>query len=544
MKTKLLMTLSMSLFLFLMPGAGFGQAVAPDLGTSADFVLFSTNGEVKDIGSSILTGNVGNNGTTVYSGFGNVNGVMHLGDGTTAQAATDLLTAYNELNSTISTDFPPAPVLGGGDTLVAGVYEITQAASLNGNLILDAEENADAVFIFKIGGAFSTSANSEVHLINGALACNVFWKTEGLVDMATGTIMKGTVIANNGAIVMNTGVNLEGRALSTTGAITIDGIKAETPVGCGSPVLTGPTAPSLASTACYALFSASGDLINAGVSSVTGDVGTNVGTTAGFEALNVTGAIHPIPDVSTAQCASDLSTVYTYLNTLPADIELLYPAQFGNDLVLTPHTYILNAATVLTNSVYLDAQGNADAVFVIKIYGALSTGTYAKVELLNGAQSKNVYWVVNGATEINDYSVFTGTLVGNNGAIDLKTGVELNGRALTTTGALNTAAITTSMEVSGCITTSIGDIDTRNTMEVVTIAPNPFDASTTIILNDDSQIKNGEIIIYTVLGLEVMRVLLTEQITTLETSNLHSEIYFYQVTDNGKIIQTGKLISK
>ncbi len=543
MKTKLLMTLSVSLVLFLTSGSVFGEVVAPDLGTSADFVLFSTNGAVTDTGSSILTGNVGNNGSTVYSGFGNVNGVMHQSDGTTSDAADDLLTAYQQLFDAAPTYFPATPVLGGGETLTAGIYAITQAASLDGNLTLDAEGNAGAVFIFQTGGEFSTSANSEVILANGALACNVFWKVEGAVTMATGTIMKGNVIANNGAIVMGTGVNLEGRALSTTGAITVDGIKAATPIGCNSPVLTGPPAPDLASTKCYALFSGNGAVTDDGESHVTGDVGTNMTTTAGFNALTVTGTIHLIPDVSTGQCASDLSTVYTYLNTLSPDIELLYPAQFGNGLVLTPHTYVLNAATVLTNSVYLDAQGNADAVFVIKIYGALSTGTYAKVLLLNGAQPENVYWVVNGATAINDYSVFNGTLVGT-GEISLKTGVELNGRALTTTGALSTATVTTTMDVSGCITTPVGGIDMRNTISTVTIAPNPFDAFTTIILNDESQIKNGEIRIYTMFGSEVMHVLLTEQITTLETKDIHPGIYFYQVTDNDKIVQTGKLISK
>jgi len=56
-----------------------------------------------------------------------------------------------------------------------------------------------------------------------------------------------------------------------------------------------------------------------------GDVGTNVGLTTGFDPLLVTGTIHPIPDASTAQCAADLIDVYTYLNTLPYDIELLYP---------------------------------------------------------------------------------------------------------------------------------------------------------------------------------------------------------------------------
>ena len=173
------------------------------------------------------------------------------------------------------------------------------------NLILDAKGNSNAVFIFKIGGAFSTNALSQVILINGAKACNVFWTVEGLVSMASGTSMKGTVIANNAAITMSTATILEGRALTTAGAITINGIKGNTPIGCGSPILNGPAEPNLASTECYAVFSGNGSVTNSGVSFVKGDVGTNVGLTTGYDPLKVTGMIHPIPDGSTAACAAD-----------------------------------------------------------------------------------------------------------------------------------------------------------------------------------------------------------------------------------------------
>src|ERR1041385_2275071 len=134
--------------------------------------------------------------------------------------------------------------------------------------------------------------------------------------MASGTSMKGTVIANNAAINMSAGDTLEGRALSTTGAITINTVLAYTPIGCGSPVLTGPTAAALGSAGCYAIFSTVGAVTNAGVTTVSGDVGTNVGLTTGFDPLTVTGAIHPIPDASTAACAADLLTAYNYLDLL------------------------------------------------------------------------------------------------------------------------------------------------------------------------------------------------------------------------------------
>ncbi len=431
------------------PGINFAQA--PTLGTAANFVLFSAIGAVSNTGISQLTGNIGTN-SGASTGFGNVNGVMHDDDGASTQCAADLLIAYNQLDAAIPTFFP-APLLGNGDTLTAGVYKISGVTTLGGDLFLNAQGNANAVFIFQIEAAFSTNASSKIKLINGALACNVFWKVEGLVSMASATFMRGTIVANNAAIDMNVNDTLEGRALSTTGAVTINGILAYTPTGCGSPVLTGPVAPILASSACYAIFSSNGPVTNTGITLVTGDVGTNVGLTTGFDPLLVTGTIHPMPDGSTAACAADLLNVYNYLNVLPNDIELLYPAQFGRNLVLTPHTYLMNAAASFTDSLYLNAAGNANAVFVIKINGALTTSVNSKVILINGARAGNVFWKIEGAVTINDNSVFNGTIICNNGAINLNTGDSLSGRALTTTGAVNTAAIVARVpNGSGCST--------------------------------------------------------------------------------------------
>jgi hypothetical protein len=323
-------------------------AQAPNLGTSANFVLFTSVGAITNVGTSHLTGHVGSNSGS-STGFGNVDGVMNNTNGVSAQADADLTIAYNQLNDAVPNYFI-APLLGNGQVLQQGVYSLPSVSTLNLDLTLDAQNDPTAVFIFKINGAFSSAAFSEVKLINGAQACNVFWKIEGLVSLATGTIMKGTVIANNSAIIMNTGVNLEGRALSTSGAISVDGIVSFKPLGCGSPILTGPIAPNLNSAICYTLFSSNGSVSNAGTTLLTGDVGTNVGLTTGFDPLNVTGMIHPIPDTSTAAAAQDLLQAYTYINALPYDIQLLYPAQFGYDLVLTPHTYLLNAATELTGN--------------------------------------------------------------------------------------------------------------------------------------------------------------------------------------------------
>ena len=536
MKKSILSSLTAAALL-LMPMFDYAQTI--NLGTAANFVLYSKVGAVTNTGISHITGNVGTNSGS-STGFGNVNGQMHDGGPASAQASADLLVAYNQLNAA-TPGFFPSNLLGNGATLTSGVYSIGSATTLNGTLTLNAQNNANAVFIFKIGGAFSANANSKIRLTNGAQACNVYWKVEGLVSIATGTTMRGTIIANNAAIIMNVGDTLEGRAMSTSGSVTVNGILAYTPIGCGSATLNGPTAPNLGTAKCFAIFSSNGAVSNSGITHVTGDIGTNVGSTTGYNPSYVNGTIHPIPNSTTAKAAADLTVAYNQLNTLTHDIQLLYPAQFGNDLVLTPHTYLLNAATVFTGKLYLNAQGNANAVFVIKINGALSTSTYSTVELINGAQAKNVYWKVEGAVNLNNYSVFNGTLVVNNGALGaINTGVVLNGRALTTTGSLTTTAVTVDIPSACGGTTNSNDILANNS---ISIYPNPFIQSFTINTTTASAFNPEVLSIYNNLGALVMNVSLTQTTTTINTK-LASGIYFYNVIGKNGTMQTGKLISQ
>jgi gliding motility-associated-like protein/uncharacterized repeat protein (TIGR01451 family) len=451
MKRSLLLFITTVTLLFSFPLVNYGQA--PDLGTAADFALFTTVGAVTNAGTLYLTQVTGNVGSNIgpISGFGNVDGQLHAGDGASALASADLLLAYGQLASAIP-NFFPSPLLGNGATLPPGVYSIGGPTTLNLNLTLDGQNDPNAVFIFQIQGSFGVNANSKVILINQAQACNVFWKVEGAVGMATNSTLRGTIVANNAAITTSAGDTIEGRALSINGAVGVTGTMIYTPLGCGTPILTGPASPPLLSIGCYTIFSSDGPVTNAGITNIIGDVGSNNGLTSGFDPLLVVGAIHPVPDGSTVQAASDLLNVYSIINAMPYDIELMRPDLLGHNLVLTPHTYIMNAAAALTDTFYLNAQGNANAVFVIKTYGALSTNNYSKVILQNGTQSQNVYWMVAGAVSITDFSEFVGTII-STGALDLTTGVILDGRALTTVGAINTSAITANMP-PGCFVAS------------------------------------------------------------------------------------------
>ncbi len=252
-----------AVILFLMPNTNYGQS--PTLGNAAKFILFTTNGAMTCSGTKYLThltGEVGSNLAGSVTGFGNVDGVMHTFDGATGLCTPDVISLYTQLSTAIPTATLATP-FGSGATLFAGTYFLSGASTMTGTLILDGQGNPNAQFIFQIGGVFSTNALSKVKLINGALACNVFWQVGGAVNIGTGTSIKGTIVANGQIDMTSTLDTLEGRALALNAAVLVSQLVAYTPLGCGSPYLTGPAAPALVSTASYGVFSSIGAVTSA-----------------------------------------------------------------------------------------------------------------------------------------------------------------------------------------------------------------------------------------------------------------------------------------
>jgi hypothetical protein len=425
-----LKVLFLSLLLF--PTIIFSQ-VPPPLGLTSSFVIFTGNGAVTNAGFSQITGDVGAH-VGAITDFGNINGTMHAADATTLQCVIDVNIAKDNIN--LQADVVHSLTLGGGEVLTPDVYLLAGESTFTGSVILDGGGDPNACFIFKMDGAFAAAADSEVVLTNGTQACNVFWRIDGATAVATNSIWKGTLIIN-GASAFATGCNLEGRLLNVSGASSVSNMTGGPPIGCGSPIFTGPVAPDLNSICNFAIFSSSGIVANTGTTNVVGDIGTNFETVSGYNPSNVTGTIYPIPDATTAQASTDLTTLYGDLNGFGHDIELLYPAVFGHSQVLTPNVYLMTAAATLTDTIFLDARGVNGAVFVIRILGAL-TSTTPQVVLVGGTLAENVFWQVEGAVTIGTGANFNGIIIANNGAIIIETGVILNGKALSTNGNITT----------------------------------------------------------------------------------------------------------
>src|ERR1019366_7546166 len=110
--------------------------------------------------------------------------------------------------------------LGNNQVLRPNVYCIGAATTLNADLILDAQGDPNALFIFKIDGALSTSTFSSVTLINSASLCNVYWQINGAFALGDSSVFRGTIVAN-GQIELLEGSTLLGRGLSRAGAILL-----------------------------------------------------------------------------------------------------------------------------------------------------------------------------------------------------------------------------------------------------------------------------------------------------------------------------------
>ncbi|MEO8084960.1 MAG: ice-binding family protein, partial [Ardenticatenales bacterium] len=194
---------------------------APSLGTAASFAVLGGSA-VTNTGPTTVVGDLGVSPGFAVTGFppGTVIGTIHVVDAVAAQAQADNGTAYGNLaGQACDTDLTGQDL--GGLTLTPGVYCYASSALLTGTLTLDAQGDADAVFIFQIGSSLTTASASSVLVINGGQDCNVFWQVGSSATLGTTTSFIGNLLALT-SITLNTGATVSGRALARTGAVTLD----------------------------------------------------------------------------------------------------------------------------------------------------------------------------------------------------------------------------------------------------------------------------------------------------------------------------------
>jgi type VI secretion system secreted protein VgrG len=196
--------------------------VAPDLRSAASFVALA-NSTLTNTGSGVFVGNVGVSPSTSVTGFppGTVeHGAIYAGGAVAARARADATTAYNVLKGeTCNVDLTGQDL--GGKTLTPGVYCFDTSAELTGNLVLDAQGNPPAVWVFQTGSTLTTASAATVAEIRGGQATNVFWQIGSSATRGTGTRFNGNILSD-ASISLTAGASLIGRALALNAAVTMD----------------------------------------------------------------------------------------------------------------------------------------------------------------------------------------------------------------------------------------------------------------------------------------------------------------------------------
>jgi hypothetical protein len=245
-------------------GATLGPTL-PNLGAISTFGSFGGGAGITNTGTdTVINGDLGTTGaSTLVTGFhdagtgcdytitgansGFVNGKIYTNvppptgtcpsEGTAAtfaiatQAASDALTAYNNLAAAPAGPDPGAGQLG-GLTLTPGTYTSASGSFMisGSDLTLDAQGDPNAIWIFQMSTTLTVGAAGSprsIILINGAQAKNVFWQvgSAATINGAGGGTMVGTIIAPAGVTFSTAGnaaiTTLNGRAIGLTASVTM-----------------------------------------------------------------------------------------------------------------------------------------------------------------------------------------------------------------------------------------------------------------------------------------------------------------------------------
>jgi len=231
-----------------------------DLKTAGGYAILSKTGITTEaIPATMITGDIG---SSLDAEDGGITGFSLVGDGTAgfktsslvtgnvytikyaaptpgkvAAAVADMEAAYTDAaGSTRGEGFLN---IGGGtltnQNLIPGVYTWTSAVGIPTDLTLDAQGDANAVWIFRINGALTTGAGKKIILSNGAQPDNIFWAvTGGDTALGANSVFCGNIL-DTSAIALGAGTTLHGRALAQS-AVTLGGSTVTTPVPRAGPV--------------------------------------------------------------------------------------------------------------------------------------------------------------------------------------------------------------------------------------------------------------------------------------------------------------------
>jgi large repetitive protein len=232
-------TLQSAVFSAILCVASPAFAQPPSLGSAQSFAVLGGQSVTVAGTGTIITGDVGVSPGTSITGIPAGGTVAppfstHSNDALAVAAQAAVTSLYSTLAGT--TGAVPIVAELGGEVLTPGTYSFGSTANIAAGTTLTL--NGAGTYIFQVGSAITANVGSNVVLINGASACNVFWQITSAATL-NGVTFSGTVVAQAG-ITLGVGAALSGRALTTAaGAVTMAGTNMVG--GCSGPTGGCPT---------------------------------------------------------------------------------------------------------------------------------------------------------------------------------------------------------------------------------------------------------------------------------------------------------------
>lgn len=204
--------------------------------------------------------------------------------------------------------------------------------------------------------------------------------------------------------------------------------------------VTGPTGINFNSLNRFGVFASTGIFNNGSSKIFNMDIGVsnaNRSSITGFppgEIIN--GAIFAIDDLvpdgvaaMLTQAQVDFANAYQIGAGLNSPARVILTGDQGGR-VLIPGIYQSSANQVIqSGNLSLDARGDTDAVWIFQVANDLITqgGSGGNIILLNGAQAKNIFWIIGGSAALGASTIFKGNVLATN-SITLNSGANVEGR--------------------------------------------------------------------------------------------------------------------